>query len=347
MRAPAGTLSALEQSTVALFERSTYGVVNIVDVTIRTLYGGGSVEVPEGNGTGFVWDDQGHVVTNYHVLASVLESANVPGRKAVAKVTLLGADGYSQVFDATLVGTYKAKDLAVVKIEAAPSLLRPLPLGDSSGVKVGQTGYAIGNPFGFDHTLTTGVVSGLDRQIESQLGSTITGGIQTDAAINPGNSGGPLLDSAGNVVGINTAIFTRSGFSSGIGFAIPINTVKRIVPQLIANGVVSLPSLNVQLASAKVAKQLAVPTGALIQAVAPGSAAAKAGLLPTRRGIGGIVVGDVVLAVDGIAVKDAVALDDAVQARAVGESVTLRVSRRDGGKEELKEMVVTLQAELG
>jgi S1-C subfamily serine protease len=158
---------------------------------------------------------------------------------------------------------------------------------------------------------------------------------------------GPLLDSVGNVVGINTAIFTRSGFSSGIGFAIPINTARRIVPQLIANGVVSLPSLNVQLASAKVAKQLAVPAGALIQAVAPGSAAAQAGLLPTRRGLAGILVGDVVVAVDGVPIKDAAALDDAVQTRAVGDRVTLKVSRRDGSKEEIKELVVELQEQIG
>jgi len=344
---PAGALSTEEQSVVELFERSSFAVVNIVDSTIRAFPSGGAqVEIPEGNGTGIVWDDQGHIVTNYHVLASVLKS-DIPGRKRVAKVTLLGADGVSQVYDATLVGTYKPKDLAVVKIDAPAKLLRPIALGSSSGIKVGQTSFAIGNPFGFDQTLTTGVISGLDRQIQSAAGSIITGGLQTDAAINPGNSGGPLLDSAGRLVGINTAIFTRSGFSSGIGFAIPVDTVKIIVPQLIQYGSIRLPSLNVQIASEKVAKQLQVKEGALIQSLLPDSAASRAGLLPTRRGIGGILVGDVIISIGSIPVKNAISLDDALQSYEIGDTAKLRIKRREGDEDVNMEINVILEKRNG
>eukprot|EP00241_Pyramimonas_parkeae_P002477 CAMPEP_0114227992 /NCGR_PEP_ID=MMETSP0058-20121206/2096_1 /TAXON_ID=36894 /ORGANISM="Pyramimonas parkeae, CCMP726" /LENGTH=441 /DNA_ID=CAMNT_0001338891 /DNA_START=75 /DNA_END=1400 /DNA_ORIENTATION=+ len=342
---PPGALSAAEQATVDLFERNSRGVVNIIDVTIRAYAtGGAQVEVPEGNGTGFVWDSRGNIVTNYHVLANVLRN-DVPNRKSVAKVTLLGEDGYSQVFDATLVGFYKAKDLAVVRINAPAALLRPLPLGNSSNVKVGQIGYAIGNPFGFDHTLTTGVVSGLDRQIQSQVGSVITGGIQTDAAINPGNSGGPLMDSKGKVVGVNTAIFTRSGFSSGIGFAIPIDTVKQIVPQIIAFGRVQLPSLNLQVADEKVAGSFQVKNGVLVQGIIPNSAAAKAGLLATRRGISGVVLGDIILSINDKKVRSAADLDDAVQRYGVGEIVNVHIQRRDGNKDVELDIPVQLEEE--
>jgi len=312
-----------------------------------TIPGAGpQVEIPEGNGTGFVWDQNGNVVTNYHVLANVLGNKNML-RTSVAKVTLLGLDGTSRVYDATLVGTYKEKDLAVVRIDAPKDQLQPVQLGSSTGVRVGQTTFAIGNPFGFDHTLTTGVVSGLDRQIQSQVGSVITGGIQTDAAINPGNSGGPLIDSQGKVIGVNTAIFTRSGFNSGIGFAIPVDTVKRIVPQLIASGRVTLPSLNAQIANPKVAQSLEVKNGALIQALPSDSNAAKAGLLATRRGLSGILIGDIIVAVNDIPVRDAVTLEDALINCGIGEEVTVRALRRENGKEVEMSFKVKLEAQQG
>ena len=278
--APAAPLTALESGTVSLFQRSTRSVVNVVDLTVLSgqAMKSGAI-VPEGNGTGVVWDRQGHVVTNYHVVAPILST--VPkGRTVdeVAKVTMEGPDGRTKTFSATLVGAERSKDLAVLRVNAPPEYVVPVALGDSEPVKVGQAVFAIGNPFGFDHTLTTGVVSGLNRTIQSQLGSLISGAIQTDAAINPGNSGGPLLDSAGRLVGVNTAIFTNTGVAAGVGFAIPVDLVKRVVPQLIANGAVVLPSLNITVADPNVGKQLGVKSsGVLVQAVPSKSAAGGGG----------------------------------------------------------------------
>ena len=348
--APASSLTALETGTVALFERCSRSVVNVVDLTVLSgqAMKSGAV-VPEGNGTGVVWDDEGHVVTNYHVIGAIL-SAAPKGRALgeVAKVTLEGPDGRTKTYPATLVGAERSKDLAVLKVNAPPEYVRPCALGVSEDVRVGQAVFAIGNPFGFDHTLTTGVVSGLNRTIQSQVGSLISGGIQTDAAINPGNSGGALLDASGRLVGINTAIFTNTGASAGVGFAIPVDLVRRIVPQLIRDGRVTLPGLNVGVADPNVAKQLGVRSaGVLIQTVASGSAAEKAGLLPTRRGLGGIVAGDVVVAADGKRVTTEGDLVAAVEMHQVGEEIEIEVRRGDGGDEkdvqEVK-IVVVLEA---
>ena len=273
-------LTALEQGTVSLFERSTRSVVNVVDLTVLSgqAMKSGAV-VPEGNGTGVVWDDQGHVVTNYHVLGAIL-SVTPENRRAgleCAKVTLEGPDGRTKTFSATLVGVERSKDLAVIKVNAPKEFLAPATIGVSRTVRVGQAVFAIGNPFGFDHTLTTGVVSGLNRTIQSQAGSLISGGIQTDAAINPGNSGGALLDASGALVGVNTAIFTNTGASAGVGFAIPVDLVARVVPQLIEFGRVTLPGLNIAVADPNVTKQLGVRRG---RARAVGGA-------QVRRGEGG------------------------------------------------------------
>ncbi|EIE21012.1 trypsin-like serine protease [Coccomyxa subellipsoidea C-169] len=351
--APAAPLSSREQAVIDVFEQSTRSVVNVFDVTLQ----GNARPVPqedqpEGNGTGFVWDADGNIVTNFHVLASALVAiTRRPGgppreggpRPVVAKITLLGADGYNQTYDAVLVGADRAKDLAVLRIAAPKEALRPARLGQSGQLRVGQQVLAIGNPFGFDHTLTTGVISGLGRQIQSQVGSSIGGAIQTDAAINPGNSGGPLLDSGGRVIGVNTAIYTASGTSAGVGFAIGIDTVRRVVPQLLQFGKVTRPALNIQLASEAVARQLKVTRGAMVQAVAPNSAAAKAGLLPTRRALSGIVAGDVITALDLRPVTKpgdlALALDDC----SVGDKIVLTVQR--GGPQELK-LPLELEAEM-
>eukprot|EP01018_Ginkgo_biloba_P038633 Gb_21206 [translate_table: standard] len=234
--ATSGKLFSSEERTVELFERNTYSVVNIFDVTLRPqLNMTGAVEVPEGNGSGVVWDGLGHIVTNYHVIGNSL-SKNPSRAQVVARVSILAFDGVQKNFEGTLVGADRMKDLAVLKVDAPTELLRPIRVGQSSKLRVGQRCLAIGNPFGFDHTLTVGVLSGLNREIFSQTGVTISGGIQTDAAINPGNSGGPLLDSKGNLIGINTAIFTQTGTSAGVGFAIPADIVLKIVPQLIQSG---------------------------------------------------------------------------------------------------------------
>ncbi|MBA0799536.1 hypothetical protein Gohar_010048, partial [Gossypium harknessii] len=213
-------------------------------------------------------------------------------------------------------------------VEASEDLLRPIKVGQSSYLRVGQQCLAIGNPFGFDHTLTVGVISGLNRDIFSQTGVTIGGGIQTDAAINPGNSGGPLLDSKGNLIGINTAIFTQTGTSAGVGFAIPSSTVLKIVPQLIKFGKVVRAGLNIEIAPDLIANQLNVRKGALILQVPSNGLAAKAGLLPTTRGFAGnLILGDIVLAVDNKLVKNKAELNKALDEYNVGDKVMFKIRR--------------------
>lgn len=239
-----------------------------------------------------------------------------------------------------MIGADRAKDLAVLKVDAPLDLLKPINVGQSSALRVGQQCLAIGNPFGFDHTLTVGVISGLNRDIFSQTGVTIGGGIQTDAAINPGNSGGPLLDSKGHLIGINTAIFTRTGTSAGVGFAIPSSTVLRIVPQLIKFAKVVRAGLNVEIASDLIANQLNVRNGALVLQVVGNSLAAKAGLLPTTRGLAGnIVLGDIIVAVDGKPVKSKAELFKTLDDYTVGEKIVLKIQRGS----EILELPVVLE----
>lgn len=320
-----------EAAIVDVYERSTFAVVNIIDVTLqgrgpRTA----EVDVPEGNGSGIIWDKDGNIVTNYHVLSSALSGQGVKAPKRsslVAIVTLLQPDGSQKAYDGLLVGADRARDLAVVHIDAPPALLRPLPRGSSSALRVGQQVLAIGNPFGFDHTLTAGVVSGLGRVVRSAAGSLIPGSIQTDAALNPGNSGGALLDTAGRLVGISTAIFTNTGASAGVGFAIPSDAAVRAVPQIISAGRVNRASLRAQVADAGVASALGVRSGALLQSVEAGGAAARAGLQATRRGLTGIVPGDVITAVGRQAVRDSAELAAALEGYSAGDQVTLTVTR--------------------
>ncbi len=225
--------------------------------------------MPEGTGSGFIWDEGGHIVTNYHVIKGA----------DGAHVTLADHTTYR----ASLVGAAPDKDLAVLHIDAPKDKLVPIRIGNSTDLQVGQMAYAIGNPFGLDLTLTTGVISALGREIQSVTKRTIKNVIQTDAAINPGNSGGPLLDSAGRLIGVNTAIYSPSGSSAGIGFAIPVDEVNRVVPQLIKNGKVERPGLGVQVAHDQLARELGVQKGAVIVRAFRNSPAAKAGLRPTRR----------------------------------------------------------------
>ncbi|KAG4128341.1 hypothetical protein ERO13_D09G015600v2 [Gossypium hirsutum] len=325
---PSGALFPSEERTVLLFEKNTYSVVNIFDVTLRPqLNVTGAVEIPEGNGSGVVWDEQGHIVTNYHVIGNSLSRNPSPGQ-VVARVNILASDGVQKNFEGKLIGADRSKDLAVLKVEASEDLLRPIKVGQSSYLRVGQQCLAIGNPFGFDHTLTVGVISGLNRDIFSQTGVTIGGGIQTDAAINPGNSGGPLLDSKGNLIGINTAIFTQTGTSAGVGFAIPSSTVLKIVPQLIQFGKVVRAGLNIEIAPDLIANQLNVRKGALILQVPSNGLAAKAGLLPTTRGFAGnLILGDIILAVDNKLVKNKAELNKALDEYNVGDKVMFKIRR--------------------
>jgi len=312
---PRGPLAADELANIELFKKTSPSVVHITSLGVqRDLFSLNVQQVPRGTGTGFVWDDNGHVVTNFHV---------VQGADG-AKVTL--AD--QSTWDAKLVGWFPDRDLAVLRIEAPKAKLPPIALGSSRELLVGQRVYAIGNPFGLDQTLTIGIISALNREIESFNDRTIRGVIQTDAAINPGNSGGPLLDSAGRLVGVNTQIASPSGASAGIGFAIPVDEVNRIVPRLIRDGKFVRPAIGISAGPGNLQRALNLPSGVVIVQVGTGTPAARAGLQPFRRGNRGEVLGgDVITAINDEPVKDFDDLLSVLERRQPGETVTLSVWR--------------------
>jgi S1-C subfamily serine protease len=316
-----GDLAADEKSTIELFEHAKDSVVfittrqQVVDYWTRNVF-----SVPRGTGSGFVWDEAGHVVTNYHVLEGASE----------AWVKL--ADGRD--YRATLIGVSQQHDIAVLRIGVGFKRPPPVPIGTSGDLKVGQKVFAIGNPFGLDWTLTSGIVSALDRSLDGDNRTVIEHLIQTDAAINPGNSGGPLLDSAGRLIGINTAIYSPSGASAGIGFAVPVDTVMRVVPQIIKQGKYISPSLGIELDDAvnqRLASILRVQ-GVFILRVNPGSAADNAGLRSTTiYRDGRIVAGDVITAIGGKAVDTVGKFQARLDDYKVGDKVRLSILR-DGGK---------------
>jgi S1-C subfamily serine protease len=291
-------------------------VVNITALGVeRDFFTLNLYQIPQGTGSGFIWDTTGNIITNFHVILNA----------DAAQVTLADQSNWR----ARVVGVAPDKDLAVLKIDAPTNKLHAIPIGTSKDLQVGQSVFAIGNPFGLDQTLTTGVISALNREIESVTRRPIQGVIQSDAAINPGNSGGPLLDSAGRLIGVNTAIYSPSGASAGIGFAIPVDTVNRIVPELIRSGKITRPGLGVQIADEQIAQRLGVK-GVLVVDVAGGSAAARAGIQPTRRDAAGRVrLGDVITAIDGRKVESPNDLFLALEKYKVGDTVTV-TSLRDG-----------------
>lgn len=328
---PRGELMAEEQAVIGLFEAAKGSVVyistqeRVLDYWTRNV-----MTVPRGTGSGFIWDEQGHVVTNLHVVQG--------GSEAIVKL----ADGRD--FAATFVGGSAAHDIAVLKIQAPDKAPAPIPVGTSNDVQVGQKVFAIGNPFGLDWTLTTGIVSALDRSLDGEDGRVIQHLIQTDAAINPGNSGGPLLDSSGRLIGMNTAIFSPSGASAGIGFAVPVDTVNRVAPELIAKGRYEPPSLGVDVddvLSRAVERQLGV-SGAAILRVHQGSSGDRAGLRGVRMGRrNSIIPGDVIVAVDGKDVNSGALLAARLDDYKPGATVRLKVWR------EGKEVDVTAELQPG
>ncbi|HKQ50209.1 MAG TPA: trypsin-like peptidase domain-containing protein [Phycisphaerae bacterium] len=314
---PRGDLAADEKSTIALFEEASPSVVFITSVAIRRETIGFRVfESPtQGAGSGFVWDQAGHIVTNFHVVNNASE----------LQVRL--ADGSS--WEAKVVGGEADKDVAVVKIDAPASKLRPMPVGTSKDLQVGQKVFAIGNPFGLDQTLTTGVVSALGRTIKAVTGRTIEGVIQTDAAINPGNSGGPLLDSAGRVIGLNTMILSPSGVSAGIGFAVPIDTVNEVVPQLIRYGRVRRPLMGIVPVQDHLMKQWGL-RGVMIADVQEGGGAAEANLRGARITRGGDVVpGDIIVKIEGTEINSYDDLREVLDKHKGGDVVKVTVIRED------------------
>jgi 2-alkenal reductase len=307
--APRAALEQDEQHRVTVFRETAPSVVSIYTRKGREL----SDEASSGAGSGFVWDPAGHIVTNDHVADNADE------------IGVVFEDGRS--FSARVVGRAPWADLAVLKLAAAPRDLRPTPIGRSDDLAVGQTVLAIGNPFGLSGTLTTGVISALKRELPTSVGRIVTGVIQTDAAINPGNSGGPLVDSGGRVVGVNSAIIGPSGAFAGVGFAIPIDTVNRIVPDLIRTGRAPLPGIGIAAISDQIARRTGL-SGVVIQSVRPGSSAQTAGLVGLRsQG----QLGDVIIAVDGDPVDSVANLTGALEKVGIGNAAQLTVLR-DGNQ---------------
>jgi S1-C subfamily serine protease len=325
---PRAELSDLEKSTISLFSARSTAVVNITSLSVRSdPFRLKALEVPRGTGSGFVWDQMGHVVTNFHVIQNA----------DAARVTLPD----HSIWDAKLVGVSQRNDIAVLRIETNRADLPHVIAGSSHDLSVGQQVYAIGSPFGLDYTLSTGVISGLGREIQGVTGIPIRGAIQTDAAINPGNSGGPLLDSSGRLIGMNTSILSPSGASAGIGFAVPVDTIARVVPDLIKFGRELRPTMGVELAEDALTRRFGL-TGALILNVQPGSPAEKAGLQSTQQEerTGRIAIGDVIVAVDGAAVKNNADLYLALESHKHGDKVKLMLNRAGKPAEAEIELVV-------
>ncbi len=307
---------AAERQVVEIFRQASKSVVFISNNTVvrRGPFSRNLQEVPQGTGSGFVWDKRGHIITNYHVV------------RGASSIRVKLADG---IYQAKRVGVFVDKELAVIQIEAPAEQLHPIKLGRSSDLEVGMTALAIGNPFGLDQTLTVGVISALDREIQALSGRQIAGVIQTDAAINPGNSGGPLLGSSGQLIGMNTAILSPSGVSAGIGFAVPVDIIRRYADQIIKNrGKVQGAGLGIATVPDSWAKYHGI-RGAMIDFVAPRSAAEKAGLRGTRVRADGEVeqLGDIVTAVNGKEVTDLNGLRDLLEHYAVGDEVELTYIR--------------------
>ncbi len=322
-----GPLDDEEQKTIDLYKNSRPSVVHVTRLSVqRDFYSLNLEQIPEGTGSGFIWDDEGHVVTNYHVV-----------RGADACQVTLPDDQTS--YSASVVGAYPDKDMAVLWIQAPKSKLQPIQIGRSGNLQVGQKAFAIGNPFGLDQTLTTGIVSALDREINAVTGRPIKGVIQTNAAINPGNSGGPLLDSSGLLIGMTTAIVSPSGASAGIGFAIPVDEINRYVPEIIKHGKVTRPGLGVQILDPELARRLKIESGVVIRSVVKNGPAAKAGIRSASQDADGIHA-DVIVALDGEPIQKANDLYSLLEKHKVGDTVKLTVER-DGQR---RDVSVTLGA---
>jgi S1-C subfamily serine protease len=323
---PRSELGADERNTIEVFKAASPSVVYITSIAVqRSLFSLNIYEIPQGTGSGFIWDKQGRIVTNYHVISDANR----------IEVTLADHSNWK----AALVGAAPDRDLAVLQITAPADKLRPIMVGESEDLQVGQKVFAIGNPFGLDQTLTTGVVSALGREIKSVTNRTIRNVIQTDAAINPGNSGGPLLDSAGRLIGVNTAIYSPSGASSGVGFAVPVHEVNRVVPQIIKHGKLFRPGLGISIANQRLMQELNLD-GLLVLSVESGSSAEKEGIRGTQQVRGGLILGDIIVAVNGEPVKSWNQLRDEVEKHEAGESVTLTLQRDNGQVD----VTVTLEA---
>jgi S1-C subfamily serine protease len=328
---PRGERDAFEKERIQVFKDISPSVVNVDTLRIQRSGFAGAIERALGTGSGFVWDTDGRIVTNFHVVRDTLEvtpAGAVSIRPtATVRVTLANRSAWN----ARLVGVAPDNDVAVLQIDASADRLKPIPVGTSSDLEVGQTCYAIGNPFGQSLTFTHGIVSALDREIQSVTDRPITGVIQTDASLNPGNSGGPLLDREGRLIGVNTAITSPSGGNVGIGYAIPVDTVNQVVTKLIRTGRAARPSLGITLLRDRDTRALGFDKGVMIDEVRPGSAAAKAGLRGLRAdpATGRPIPGDVILMINGETVATVADYAHVTSKLQVQQTVTLTIQRGD------------------
>jgi S1-C subfamily serine protease len=314
----AADLMEVETKTIEIYRRAVPSTVNVSNIKLARNFFQGEVEVPQGAGSGWVWDDQGHIITNYHVVQG--------GSRFV--VTFFNDP---KQYQAKLVGTAMEKDVAVLKLEQMPSKLVPTQLGSSKELLVGQYSFAIGSPFGLDYTLTSGVISALGRKIDGIGGVKISDMIQTDAAINMGNSGGPLLDSKGRLIGMNTVIFSTSGSSAGLGFAVPVDTIKLIAPQIIKHGKVIRPGLGIGIVpeSMKV-RVLGDEKGIVISHVDEKGSAAKAGLRGmTQDRYGRVYLGDIILSIDGVEVNNLDDIYQVLERHKIGDTLEVKYRRQE------------------
>jgi len=305
-----------ERNTIAVFRAASPSTVYVTQTRVVVDdYAGTMEEVPAGSGSGFVWDAQGHVITNYHVV----EKAQ----------SVLVTFQNQKTYPAKVVGVEPRKDVAVLKVDAPEAVLVPTRLPKHIDLEVGEKTIAIGNPFGLDHTLTTGVISALGRQVQGIGNVTIRDMIQTDAAINPGNSGGPLLDSSGQLIGMNTMIYSRTGSSAGIGFAVPVSTISRVVPQIIKNGKADQLGIGVNVDPLQQIERRFGIHGVVVRAVIAGSPAERSGLQGIQRTPQGFVLGDVIVAIDDHVVDNFDDLYSAVDAHKPGDKVEVKLRRGD------------------
>lgn len=321
--APVVRVTDTETATIALFEEAAPSVVFINTSKVQQDYWSRNImEIPAGTGSGFIWDDDGHVVTNFHVI------------KGASKVTVTLSDQTS--YEATVIGAEPDKDLAVMKIDAPKGALTPIKVGSSKDLRVGQSVYAIGNPFGLDQSLTTGIISAVGREIKAQTGRPIKDVIQTDAAINPGNSGGPLLDSSGRLIGVNTMIYSPSGASAGIGFSIPVDEVNWTITDMLNEE--KRPIIGVTLVPAQYTARMNIE-GAVILEVSKGSPAEKAQLQGTRRDYNGSILwGDVIVEVDRVSISGNEDLIDTLRKYKPGDAVQVTLLRN--GRTLTKEVIL-------
>ncbi|MBM3981026.1 MAG: trypsin-like serine protease [Planctomycetes bacterium] len=323
---PATPPDAEEQEAVALFDRVRDSVVNVDVVMVKQGRWEEQTEQQTSGGSGFIWDTSGRVVTNYHVIAPLYKRPNTELRVVLADRT---------AYPATVIGTSADTDLAVIQISAPKEKLKPITVGTSHDLKVGLKAYAIGNPFGLSLTMTKGMISSLNRIIESPSGAQIPKAIQTDAAINPGNSGGPLLDKSGRLIGVNTSIASPNGGNVGIGFAIPVDTVNRVVTDLIKSGKSLRPDLGIKLYDERRLRQARYDRGVMVERVTKNGPADKAGLVGVEYNARGLVVrpGDLIVAINGQPVNDVEDYERVVRELTPGEQIKVKAVRHPSERE--------------